>query len=239
MKIIPAIDIYNGKVVRLSKGDFKEITFYKESPLNQAKIFEETGFSLIHVVDLEASKTGKFTMLDIIMQIKSETKLNIQFGGGIKDAKTAAQIFDAGIDYAVIGSLAVKNPDEFKLVVENFTPDKIITAIDVKDEKVQITGWTEESALSLFQLLESCLNIGIRKFICTDISKDGTLEGLNTELYKKVMSHDSKINLIASGGVKDIGDIKKLKELNPYAVVVGKAIYEEKIDLKELAQLAE
>jgi len=238
MKIIPAIDIYDGKVVRLSKGDFKEISFYNESPLKQAKVFEDAGFGLIHVVDLEASKSGKFTVLDIISQIKSQTKLMVQFGGGIKDAKTAAQIFEAGIDYAVIGSLAVKNPDEFRLVVENFTPDKIITAVDVKDEKVQITGWTEEASLSLYQLLEFCMKIGIRKFICTDISKDGTLSGLNLKLYKKIISLYPEIELIASGGVRDIDDIKNLKKINPFAVVVGKAIYEEEINLKELAKFA-
>lgn len=238
MKIIPAIDIYDNKVVRLSKGDFKEISFYNESPFKQAKIFEEAGFELIHIVDLEASKTGKFTVLDIISRLKSETNLKIQFGGGIKDAKTALQIFEAGIDFAVIGSLAVKNQDEFKLVVENFTPEKIVTAVDVKDEKVQITGWTEETSLSVYQLIDFCMNIGVKKFICTDISKDGTLSGLNIKLYEKIISLYPEIELIASGGVRDIDDIKNLKKINPFAVVVGKAIYEEEINLKELAQLA-
>ena len=238
MKIIPAIDIYDNKVVRLSKGDFKEISFYNESPFKQAKIFEEAGFELIHIVDLEASKTGKFTVLDIISRLKSETNLKIQFGGGIKDAKTALQIFEAGIDFAVIGSLPVKNQDEFKLVVENFTPEKIVTAVDVKDEKVQITGWTEETSLSVYQLIDFCMNIGVKKFICTDISKDGTLSGLNIKLYEKIISLYPEIELIASGGVRDIDDIKNLKKINPFAVVVGKAIYEEEINLKELAQLA-
>jgi phosphoribosylformimino-5-aminoimidazole carboxamide ribotide isomerase len=238
MKIIPAIDIYDNKVVRLSKGDFKEVTFYNDSPLKQAKIFEDTGFELIHIVDLEGSKTGKFTALEIIKEIKSETDLQVQFGGGIRDAKTALQIFSAGVDYAVIGSLAVKNPDEFKLIVKNFTPDKIVTAVDVKDEMVQISGWTENVNLTFYNLIDFCMETGLRKFICTDISKDGTLEGLNIDLYENVLNRYSDIKLIASGGVKDIYEVKKLKVLNPYAVIIGKAIYEEKIDLKELSELA-
>jgi phosphoribosylformimino-5-aminoimidazole carboxamide ribotide isomerase len=239
MIIIPAIDIYDNKVVRLSKGDFKEVSFYNESPVKQAKIFEEAGFNLIHIVDLEAAKTRKFTAIDIIKEIKNETNIKIQFGGGIKDIKTAIQIFQAGVDYAVIGSLAVKNREEFKMIVEKHSPDKIVTAVDMLDEKVQISGWTEEANLSPYDLIDFCMEIGIKKFICTDISKDGTMKGVNTNLYKKIMNRYPDIKLIASGGVKDTEEIKKLKELNPYAVVVGKAIYEEKIDLKELSELAQ
>ncbi|OGU45814.1 MAG: 1-(5-phosphoribosyl)-5-[(5-phosphoribosylamino)methylideneamino]imidazole-4-carboxamide isomerase [Ignavibacteria bacterium GWB2_36_8] len=238
MIIIPAIDIYDDKVVRLSKGDFREVSFYNESPLKQAKIFEEVGFDLIHIVDLEGAKTRKFTAIDIIKEIKSETSLKIQFGGGIRDGKTAFQIFQAGIDYAVIGSLPVKNRDEFKLIVKQHSPDKIVTAVDVRDEKLYISGWTEEVDLSPYDLIDFCMEIGIRRFICTDIAKDGTMKGLSVELYEKIMRRYPEIKLIASGGVKDIEEIKKLKELNPYAVVVGKAIYEEKIDLKELSELA-
>ena len=238
MIIIPAIDIYDDKVVRLSKGDFREVSFYNESPLKQAKIFEEAGFDLIHIVDLEGAKTRKFTAIDIIKEIKSETSLKIQFGGGIRDGKTAFQIFQAGIDYAVIGSLPVKNRDEFKLIVKQHSPDKIVTAVDVRDEKLYISGWTEKVDLSPYDLIDFCMEIGIRRFICTDIAKDGTMKGLSVELYEKIMRRYPEIKLIASGGVKDIEEIKKLKELNPYAVVVGKAIYEEKIDLKELSELA-
>lgn len=238
MIIIPAIDIYDNKVVRLSKGDFKEVTFYNDSPLKQAKVFEEVGFKLIHIVDLEGSKTGKFTAMDIVNEIKSKTKLRIQFGGGIRDVKSASQLFEAGVDFAVIGSIVVKNPSEFKLIVDNHGSERVITAVDVQDEKVHISGWTEESDLSLYDLIDFCMNTGVRKFICTDISKDGTMKGLSTELYKKIKDQYPEIKLIASGGVKDIEEIKRLKELNPYAVVVGKAIYEEKIDLKELSELA-
>lgn len=238
MLIIPAIDIYDNKVVRLSKGDFKEVSFYSESPLKQAKIFKDAGFDLIHVVDLTGARTGKFTALDTVKEIKSQTRLNIQFGGGIRDGKTAFQIFQAGVDYAIIGSLAVKNQDEFKLIVNHHSPEKIVTAVDVMNEKVFISGWTEEVDLSPFDLIDFCMGLGIRKFICTDIAKDGTMKGLNIGLYKKILERYAEIKLIASGGVKNIEEIKKLKELNPYAVVVGKAIYEGKIDLKELSEVA-
>lgn len=237
MIIIPAIDIYDKKVVRLSKGNFKEVSFYNESPLKQAKIFKEAGFDLIHIVDLTGARTGKFTTLDVIKEIKSQTGINIQFGGGIRDGKTAFQIFKTGVDFAVIGSLAVKNRDEFKLIVEQHSPDKIVTAVDVRDEKVHISGWTEEVDLSFYDLIKYCTELRIKRFICTDIGKDGTMKGLNIELYKKIIDRYPDIKLIASGGVKDIEEIKKLKELNPYAVVVGKAIYEGKIDLKELSEL--
>lgn len=238
MIIIPAIDIYDGKVVRLSKGDFKEVSFYHTNPIKQAKVFEDTGFKLVHIVDLEGAKSGKFTALNIIKEIKDKTKLKIQFGGGIRDGKTAAQVFDAGVDFAVIGSVAAKNRDEFKLIVEKYTPERIVVAADVMDQKIYITGWTEEASVSLNDLVNFCMNIGITKFICTDISKDGTMRGLNVELYKRLLSNFPEIELIASGGVKDINEIKQLKNINPYAVVVGKAIYEGKIDLKELSQLA-
>jgi phosphoribosylformimino-5-aminoimidazole carboxamide ribotide isomerase len=238
MIIIPAIDIYDGKVVRLSKGDFKEVSFYHTNPVKQAKVFEDSGFELIHIVDLQGAKTGKFTALSIIKEIKEKTKLNVQFGGGIRDGKTAAQAFGAGIDFAVIGSVAAKNRDEFKLIVEKYTADKIVAAADVINEKVYIAGWTEEASVSLYNHINFCMDIGIKKFICTDISKDGTMKGLNEELYKNLLSNFPGIELIASGGVKDINEVTQLKKINPYAVVIGKAIYEGKIDLKELSKLA-
>jgi len=239
MKIIPAIDIYDEKVVRLSKGDFKEVSFYHKDPVRQAMIFREAGFDLIHIVDLEGAKTGKFKVLNIINEIKKRTGVKIQFGGGIRDGKTASQAFGAGIDFAVIGSISVKNQDEFKLIVEKYTPGKIITAADVIDENVYISGWREKASVSLNELIGFCIKLGIDKFICTDISQDGTLTGLNTGLYQKLMSQFPLIKIIASGGVKDIDEIKKVKKINPYAVVVGKAIYEGKIDLKELAEFGE
>jgi phosphoribosylformimino-5-aminoimidazole carboxamide ribotide isomerase len=238
MIIIPAIDIYENKVVRLSKGDFKEIKFYDKTPLQQAKEFEAFGFNLIHIVDLIGSKTGKITALKTLQEIKANTNLEIQFGGGIRSKSSANELFSSGIDRVIIGSLAIKNPDEFKKILEKYSTGKIIIAADVKDNMIKITGWTEETPITLNQLIDSCLNIGITKFICTDISRDGMFSGPNVDLYKRILYNYPGIDLIASGGVRDIKDILELKEINPYAVVVGKAIYENKINLKELSEIA-
>jgi len=238
MIIIPAIDIFENKVVRLSKGDFEEIKFYDKTPLEQAKKFESTGFSLIHIVDLIGSKSGNITALKILSEIKSGTNLKIQFGGGIRSKSTVDELFSAGVDYVIMGSLAIKNPEEFKMIVEKHSPEKIIVAADIKNSMIKITGWTEETSISLNQLIESSSAVGITKFICTDISRDGMLLGPNVDLYKRILEDHPGIDLIASGGVRDINDIIELRKINPYAVVIGKAIYENKIDLKELSKIA-
>ena len=238
MLIIPAIDIYENSIVRLKKGDFESITYYKNTPVQQAKLYDSLGFQTVHIVDLMGSKTGKVTALESIEQIKTETKLKIEFGGGIRDEKTVSELFAAGIDFVIIGSLSVKNKTEFELILKNYPPDKIIAAIDAMDEKLKITGWTEDTSISIYSHIEYCSSLGIKKFLCTDISKDGMLTGTNINLYKKIMNSYKDIQLIASGGIKDIEDLKNLKEINPYAVVIGKAIYEEKIDIKELAKFA-
>lgn len=238
MLIIPAIDIYENSIVRLKRGNFDNITYYKNTPLQQAKIFESYGFSRIHIVDLLGSKNGKLTSIESIEKIKQETKLEIEFGGGIRDVKTVIELFNLGVDFVIIGSLPIKNKKEFELIIHNFSPDRIIAVIDSLNEMIKIGGWTEETKISIYDHIEYCTELGIKKFLCTDITKDGMLTGTNIALYKKIMTKYPAIDLIASGGVKDIDDIKKLNELNPYAVVVGKAIYEEKIDLTELAKVA-
>jgi len=238
MLIIPAIDIYENSIVRLKKGEFESITYYKNTPLQQAKLYDSLGFQTVHIVDLVGSKTGKLTALESIERIKAETKLKIEFGGGIRDEKTVSELFSAGIDFVIIGSLAVNNKTEFEVILNNYPAEKIIAAIDAKDEKLKITGWTEDTSISIYSHIKYCSDLGIKKFLCTDISKDGMLTGTNIDLYKKIMNNYKNIQLIASGGVKDLKDLESLKEINPYAVVVGKAIYEEKINLKELAKFA-
>ena len=238
MLIIPAIDIYENSIVRLKKGEFDSITYYKNTPVQQAKLYDSLGFQTVHIVDLLGSKTGKLTALESIEKIKSETKLKIEFGGGIRDEKTVSELFAAGIDFVIIGSLAVKNKTEFEIILNNYPAEKIIAAIDAKDEKLKISGWTEGTSISIYSHIKYCTDLGIKKFLCTDISKDGMLTGTNIDLYKKLMNEYKDIQLIASGGVKDMEDLKSLNEINPYAVVVGKAIYEEKINLKELAEFA-
>jgi phosphoribosylformimino-5-aminoimidazole carboxamide ribotide isomerase len=238
MLVIPAIDIYENSIVRLKKGDFESITYYKNTPFQQAKLYDSLGFKSVHIVDLIGSKTGKLTTLESIEKIKAATRLEIEFGGGIRDEKTVSELFSAGIDFVIIGSLSVKNRKEFELILSNYPAEKIIAAIDAKDEKLKIEGWIEDTFISIYSHIEYCSNLGIKKFLCTDILKDGMLTGTNIDLYKKIMTKYKDIQLIASGGVKDIEDLKALKEINPYAVVVGKAIYEEKINLKELAKFA-
>lgn len=238
MIAIPAIDIYEDRIVRLEKGAFDHVTYYKTSPLDQAKLYESFGFKLIHIVDLLGSKTGKFTVFDTVKNIKEHTNLKIEFGGGIRDTKKITELFKAGIDYAVIGSISVKNKEEFELIVEKCTPEKIVISADVEDEKILVQGWTEKTSVMLSDHIRYCKSLGINRFLCTDISKDGMLTGTNTGLYSKVMAEFPDINLIASGGVKDIEDIKILSGMNIYGVVVGKAIYENRIDLKELSQFA-
>lgn len=238
MLIIPAVDIYENKVVRLNKGNFKNISFYENTPLEQARLFESEGFELIHIVDLLGSKTGKYSVLEIVKEIKSKTKLKIQFGGGIRNLETAQTAFDSGIDFIVIGSLSIKNRNEFELIVEKFPSQKLIVAADVKDDMIFIQGWMEKTKVSLFDHIEYCLNLGIKKFLCTDINKDGMLTGSNFDLYKSILNNFNKIKLIASGGVKSLDDIKKLNDLNLFGAVVGKAIYENKIRLKEISKFA-
>ncbi|MEO8398900.1 MAG: 1-(5-phosphoribosyl)-5-[(5-phosphoribosylamino)methylideneamino]imidazole-4-carboxamide isomerase [Ignavibacteriaceae bacterium] len=239
MLIIPSIDIYENKIVRLTKGDFDNITYYKNTPLKQARLYESFGFKLVHVVDLIGAKKGKLSILETVEKIKKETQLKIQFGGGIRDVKSAMEVFNAGIDYAIIGSLSVKNKNEFELIIKEFSDKKIICAVDFLNGIVKVSGWLEETSLSVFDHIKYCSGLGIKKFICTDISKDGMLTGTNIYLYKRILAKYPNIKLVASGGVKDIEDVKKLKLLNFFGVIIGKAIYEDKIDLKELSEIAE
>lgn len=237
MLIIPAIDLYENKIVRLRKGDFNQVTFYKQTPLEQAKEFEQHGFEWLHVVDLLGSKTGTITVDKIIREVKKETKLKIEFGGGVRNSQTVSQLFDIGIDKVILGSISVKNKIEFETIVKNFPAQNFIIAVDALDEMLAVSGWTEATAISVYEHIDYCLQFGLIHFLCTDISKDGMLTGTNIELYKKILARFPNINLIASGGVKDLDDVIKVKDINPYGVVIGKAIYENKIDLKELVEL--
>lgn len=237
MLIIPAIDLYDNKIVRLRKGDFNQVTFYEQTPLAQAKEFEQHGFEWLHMVDLLGSKTGTISVDKIIQGVKKETKLKIEFGGGVRNVQSVSQLFEIGVAKIILGSISVKNKNEFEAIVKNFPPQNFIIAVDALDEKLAVSGWTEATAISIYEHIEYCLQFGLTQFLCTDISKDGMLTGTNVELYQKILSRFPNINLIASGGIKDLDDVKKVREINPYGVVIGKAIYESKIDLKELAKV--
>ena len=237
MLIIPAIDLYENKIVRLRKGNFNRVTFYEQTPLAQAKEFERHGFEWLHIVDLLGSKTGTISVEGIIRDVKKETKLKIEFGGGIRNSQMVSQLFEFGIDKIILGSISVKNKIEFETIVKNFPPQNFIIAVDALDEMLAVSGWTEATAISIYEHIEYCLQFGLTHFLCTDISKDGMLTGTNIKLYKNILTRFPNINLIASGGIKDLDDVKKVRDINPYGVVIGKAIYENKIDLKELAEL--
>ena len=237
MLIIPAIDLYENKIVRLRKGDFNQVTFYEQTPLAKAKEFEQHGFEWLHIVDLLGSKTGTISVEAIIRKVKKETKLNIEFGGGVRNVQTVSQLFDIGVDKIIIGSLSVKNKIQFETIVNKYPPQNFIIAVDALDGMLAVSGWTEATSISVYDHIEYCSQLGLSHYLCTDISKDGMLTGTNIGLYKNILARFPNINLIASGGIKDLDDVKKVKEVDPYGVVIGKAIYENKIDLKELAEL--
>lgn len=237
MKIIPAIDILDNKLVRLQKGDYESSKIYSDNPVDVAKSFDEAGFEWLHIVDLSGSKSGKISTNNLLKEIKNQTRLKIQFGGGIRKLEDAKQLISY-VDKIIIGSLSVTNKNEFKKIISEIGEQKIICAVDVKDEKVMIKGWTVDSELTLQNHIDYCSSVGIKTFLVTDISRDGMLSGPNINLYEKLKANYPALNFIASGGVSGLADLINLKKINPYAVVVGKAIYENKITLKELKEIA-
>ncbi|MCX6167784.1 MAG: 1-(5-phosphoribosyl)-5-[(5-phosphoribosylamino)methylideneamino]imidazole-4-carboxamide isomerase [Ignavibacteriales bacterium] len=236
MLIIPAIDILDGKVVRLQKGDFATAKSYSDHPVDQAKIYDESGFEWIHIVDLSGSKDGIITSLKILEEIKKNTKLKIEFGGGIRNVEDISKLFSIGVDKVVVGSLPVLDKPEFETVVETFPPDKIIIAADTKKGEVVVKGWSENSYLEISVYITQCKGYGINNYLITDIDKDGMLEGPNLRLYHGLKELFPDLFLIASGGIRGKKDLEDLKEYNCNAAIVGKAIYENKIDLKELSK---
>ena len=238
MLIIPAIDIYNKKTVRLSKGNYNDVTYYPLSPLDQAIKFAQLGFKRIHIVDLLGSAKGKVTIIDILKSIKEKTGVEIEFGGGIRSEENIQSLKEIGIDRIIIGSLAVKEKQLFESILQSNDPSLFIISADVNNKNIAVHGWTETTSISLKDHIEYCLSLGLDQFLCTDISRDGMLQGTNTELYIEVMKDFNDIKLIASGGIKNIQNILTLKELNIYGTIVGKAIYENTINLEELSKLA-
>jgi phosphoribosylformimino-5-aminoimidazole carboxamide ribotide isomerase len=238
MKIIPAIDILDEKLVRLEKGDYQTHKVYSENPFKVAEQFAENGFDLIHIVDLAGSRDGRINSIDLLKKIKSELKIKIQFGGGIRTLSDAEILIDSGVDKIVIGSISITDKNEFEKIIIKIQPDKIITAIDTEDDIIKIKGWTENSGLNIYDHINYCSSLGLDTFICTDIKKDGMLSGVNSQLYKNLQNKFPLAKIIASGGVSNLEDVKELQSQNLYAVVIGKAIYENKIKLKELREIA-
>ncbi len=237
MKIIPALDLLKGKVVRLTQGKFDEVKIYSNNPLKQVKIFEEYGFNMIHIVDLSGSKNGKMSTIKILEEIIGNSKIKIQFGGGIRSLKDINILLQLGIEKIVIGSLPFTDRNEFLKIVDSVPNEKIILAADTLRNDVVVKGWLEKSQMRIDSFIAEWFNYGMKNFLVTDSEKDGMLEGPNINLYNELKSLFPKINLFASGGIKDISDIKKMSECNIDAVIIGKAIYENKIDIKELIKI--
>ena len=236
MNIFPAIDLYNGKAVRLFKGDYNQMTVYSENPLSVAKEFEKFGAEYIHLVDLEGAKDGTTPNINVVKEIASNTSLFTEIGGGIRNMQTVEKYFNCGVDRVILGTAAVIDENFLKEAVKTYK-DRIAVGVDIKDGYVAIKGWLEKSEYNCFEFCEKMQNIGVKYLICTDISKDGAMQGTNRELYNE-LSKQFSLNITASGGVSSIEDILALRKLNLYGAIIGKAYYIGAIDLKEALEAA-
>ena len=234
IELIPAIDIIDGQCVRLTKGDYDQKTVYRDSPAEVAKEFEQKGFKRLHVVDLDGAKSKHIVNDEVLRCITTETNLTVDFGGGIKTDEDIEKAFCAGAAMVTVGSIAVTQPELFMGWLEKYGAGRMILGADVRNGKISINGWKEDSAEDLLPFLRKYIDAGVKTVLCTEISKDGTLQGPAIELYKEVMTAYPTLHLIASGGVSSIDDIKALDRAGIPAVVFGKAIYEGKINLNEL-----
>ncbi|MCA1966756.1 MAG: 1-(5-phosphoribosyl)-5-[(5-phosphoribosylamino)methylideneamino]imidazole-4-carboxamide isomerase [Flavobacterium sp.] len=234
MRIIPAIDIIEGKCVRLSKGDYDTKKIYNENPLEVAKSFEAHGIQYLHLVDLDGAKSSRIVNYKVLEQIASKTSLKIDFGGGLKSYADLKIAFESGANQITGGSIAIKQPEVFKNWILQYGADKIILGADAMNEKVAISGWLEESNEEIIPFIQNYQKEGIQYVICTDISKDGMLEGPSFELYQRILEQTKHVKLIASGGISTFDELPKLAELGCEGTIIGKAIYEGRITLKQL-----
>jgi phosphoribosylformimino-5-aminoimidazole carboxamide ribotide isomerase len=234
IQVIPAIDIIDGKCVRLTQGDYEQKKIYNEDPAEVAKEFEDSGIKRLHLVDLDGAKEKRIINHKVLEKIANSTKLIIDFGGGIQSDMDIQKAFDFGAKMITGGSIAVKNQEMFLGWLEKFGPEKIILGADAKDEMIAISGWQEATKVSVYDFIEEYLKKGIKYTISTDVAKDGLLQGPSFELYEKMQAKFSDLKIIASGGVSEMKDLEKLNDQGVFGVIVGKAIYEGKISLKEL-----
>lgn len=237
MKIFPAIDLYDGKAVRLYKGDYNQMTIYSENPIEIALAFVEAGAEYIHMVDLEGAKDGTTPNINIVSQVAKKTPLFVEIGGGIRTMETLDKYFEAGVKRAILGTAAVTDEDFLRRAVDKYG-EKIAVGADIKNGRVAIKGWLEESEYTTDAFFEKMCNLGISTIICTDISKDGAMLGTNRELYKE-LSRKYNIDIIASGGVSSLEDIEALTEMNLYGAIIGKAYYTGAINLAEAIKISE
>lgn len=236
MRIIPAIDIIEGKCVRLSKGDYSTSKIYNESPLEVARQFQDHGIEYLHLVDLDGARLGHIVNYRILEDIVGKTSLQIDFGGGLRSDADLKTAFESGASQITGGSIAVKNPEIFKKWISQYGGQQIILGADVHDRKVAVSGWAEQSEKELLPFVEEYLKKGIEYVICTDISKDGMLEGPSLALYQEMLEQLPGLKLIASGGITGMDDIYQLSQMGCEGAIIGKAIYEGRISLKQLEQ---
>ncbi len=236
MRIIPAIDIIDGKCVRLEQGMYSKKTVYDQSPLEVAKAYEDHGIKFLHLVDLDGARSGRIVNHKILESICSKTSLEVDFGGGLKRKEDVKVAFDSGAQKITGGSVAVKNKQLFLAWLEQYGADRIVLGADCKNRMIASQGWTEKSSLDVVEFISAYVAQGISQVICTDIAKDGMLQGPSIELYKEILAK-TKIQLVASGGVSSVQDLLHLKSIGCEAAIIGKAIYEGKIQLKELSAL--
>jgi phosphoribosylformimino-5-aminoimidazole carboxamide ribotide isomerase len=234
MLLIPAIDIINGKCVRLTKGDYSSVKVYNENPLEVAMQFEDAGLTRVHIVDLDGAKAGAVRNWKVLESIASRTALDIDFGGGIKVEKDVSVVLESGAKWATIGSIAVKDEELFVEWIDKYGATSFILGADVKHERIAISGWLETTNIWIYDFIRKYMKHGLRQIFCTDVNKDGLLQGPSVKLYKSIITEFPSLHLIASGGVSSIKDLEDLAAIGCNAAIVGKAIYENRISLKEL-----
>ncbi len=234
MEVVPAIDIIDGKCVRLEQGDYNKVSLYHKEPLEVAKKFEDAGLRRLHLVDLDGAKAGAVKNWKVLETIAGKTSLLVDFGGGIKTEKDVQIVFNSGSALATVGSVAVKDEEAFVEWLSKFGADKFLLGADVKNEKITISGWQEETKIWIYDFIRKYVDRGIKQIFCTDVSKDGKLEGPAIELYKNIISKFPELFFIASGGVSSVDDLKRLEESGCKGAIVGKAIYENRITLEQL-----
>jgi phosphoribosylformimino-5-aminoimidazole carboxamide ribotide isomerase len=236
MRIIPAIDVIDGKCVRLARGDYDQVKTYSQDPLEVAKMFESHGLRFLHLVDLDGAREGRVINWKTIEKITTKTNLTIDFGGGLKTDAEIARIFDTGIAQVNLGSIAVNKPDKINEWMEKYGAEKIILSADVRRNKIAINGWQEISPVEVTEFIKGFTTQGLRYFACTDIDRDGMLNGPNTSFYKQMIKEFPSIKLIASGGISSVENLEELALTGVDAVIIGKAIYENRISIKDLLE---
>lgn len=236
IELIPAIDIIGGECVRLSQGDYSKKSTYFKDPLEIAKRYEDVGIKRLHVVDLDGAKCAVPQNLAVLERLRANTSLDIQYGGGIKSSEALESVFASGANRAICGSIAVKNPEKFAEWLNEFGAGKIILGADIKDGFVSTDGWLESSTFSVHQLIDGFLEGGLSQVICTDISKDGMLQGPSFDLYEELQSRYDAVNITVSGGISEMADIERLNDMGLRSVIIGKAIYEGRITMEDLSK---